>query len=153
MLKCRLITVLCLMGVLYFNGCKQRDNAEPNMITASEVSVGEPALSQIIVYYFHPKFRCPTCQMIEMLAEKTVEAKYPNEIAADRVVWLGINIDEPENREFIETFNLQTSTLVIAEMRLDKIVRWKKLENVWNLINNQDEFAKYIVAEIEQYLE
>jgi len=145
---------LCFLGLA---GCEQNSNAEPNKSTQQFLPAVSPAVeqssTQIIAYYFHPKFRCPTCTMIEAMAKQAVEENYAKEIAADRIVWVPINIDEPGNEEFVKTFNLQTSTLVIAEMESDKLLRFKKLEEVWKLVNDRDKFVEYVTKEINQYLQ
>ena len=149
-----IILIAAVLGLLWLAGCEQNSNAglNPNENAKQSLTVKQSS-TQIIAYYFHPRFRCPTCTMIEAMAKQAVEENYAKEIAADRIVWVPINIDEPGNEEFVKTFNLQTSTLVIAEMELDKLLRWKKLEEVWKLVDNRDKFVEYVTKEIDQYLQ
>jgi PBP1b-binding outer membrane lipoprotein LpoB len=148
-----IILIAAALGFFWFAGCEQNSNARSNSDKSAQMSADEQSSTQIIAYYFHPRFRCPTCTMIEAMAKQAVEEHYTKEIAADRIVWVPINIDEPDNEEFVKTFNLQTSTLVIAEMELDKLLRWKKLEEVWKLVDNRDKFVEYVTKEIDQYLQ
>lgn len=149
--KKKSILIVVPFILLMIGGCERNSNTDLIADADANRSLAVKQSTQIIAYYFHPKFRCPTCTMIEAMAKQTVEEKYAKEIASDRIVWIPINIDEPENRDFVKTFSLQTSTLVIAEMESDKIIRWKKLEDVWNLVNNRDKFTEYVTNEINRY--
>ncbi len=152
--KLSIILITAAFVFLGLAGCERKSDAglNPNENAGRSLS-DEQSSTQIIAYYFHPRFRCPTCTQIQAMAEQAVEENYIEEIAADRLVWVPINIDEPGNEEFVKIFNLETSTLVIAEMDSDKLLRHKKLEEVWELLNNRDEFVGYVRKEIDQYLQ
>ena len=64
-----------------------------------------------------------------------------------------INTDLPENKHFIEDYQLYTKSLVIAEYKDGKQVRWKNLDKVWDYIKDKDAFYEYVRSEIRDYLE
>ncbi|HIJ67579.1 MAG TPA: hypothetical protein HPP51_04765, partial [Planctomycetes bacterium] len=74
-------------------------------------------------------------------------------MADGRLVWLALNIDRAENGGFVEDFQLDTSTLVVADIRSGKCVRWKKLARVWELIGDEAAFTQYVQDEISRYLQ
>ena len=64
-----------------------------------------------------------------------------------------INTDLSENKHFIEDYQLYTRSLVIAEYKDGKQVRWKNLAKVWDYLNDKDAFYEYVRSEIRDCLE
>lgn len=63
-----------------------------------------------------------------------------------------VNTDEPENKHFIEDFQLVTKSVVLAEYHDGKIVRSKNLDKVWQLVRNKDDFIEYVQNEAGAFL-
>ena len=64
-----------------------------------------------------------------------------------------INTDLAENKHFIKDYQLYTKSLIIAEFKDGKQVRWKNLAKVWNYLNDRNKFYEYVQSEIKNYLE
>jgi hypothetical protein len=135
----------------------EANNSDPNR----DVDSGEtPAASRreeitdvkVIVYYFHRTVRCPTCLAIEEQARKAVETGYEEELAAGKLEWHAVNIEEPGNEHFEDDFGLSTSSLVLVEMKGDEVVRWKDLAKVWELVHEEPAFQKYVWTEVTAFL-
>ena len=45
-----------------------------------------------------------------------------------------------------------TKSLVLVEYKDGKQVKWKNIEKVWQLLNNEEAFFNYVKAETEKYL-
>ena len=45
-----------------------------------------------------------------------------------------------------------TRSVVLAEYRDDKIVRWKNLDKVWQLVRDKDAFTSYVQSETREFL-
>lgn len=106
----------------------------------------------VIAFYFHPTFRCPECLDIEALSREAIESGFDRAIENGDLIWIVLNMEEPGAEEFVEEFKLDTSTLVIADMHGGQQTRWKKLEKVWELLNDRDGFVKYVQEEVAAYL-
>ena len=113
---------------------------------------GGEADREIIAYYFHRTIRCPTCLSIESQARDAIRAGFPQEIAAGRLKWLAVDVEEPGNEHFEKDFALEASSLVIVEQREGKNIRWKNLERVWELYEDSDAFRDYVQKEVAAYL-
>lgn len=108
--------------------------------------------SKIIVYYFHGEFRCHSCLRIEELLKKTLNSAFKNELKSGALLWKPLNKEEPQNKHFMKKFALTYNIAVIAEEKDGKIVTWKKLPGVWDHLNDENAFSKYVKDEISRFI-
>jgi hypothetical protein len=111
------------------------------------------APEKFIAFYFHGNFRCTSCRKIEQYSREAIEKFFTEQLKAEKLVFNIINIDLPENKHFVEEYQLYTRSLIIAEFKGGKQVRWKNLNKVWNYLNDRDKFYEYVKSEIKKYLE
>ena len=104
-------------------------------------------------YYFHGNFRCDNCKKIEQYSQEAIEKYFAEELKTKRLTFTIINTDLPGNEHYIEDYQLYTRSLVIAEFKDGKQVRWKNLAKVWDYLNDKDAFYEYVKSEIRNYLE
>lgn len=121
----------------------------PNTSPAPGLAEGSAAPYR--VYYFHRTVRCPSCEKIETLAQAAVEERFADEVAAGRMMWKPLNIDEPQNQHFEDDYKLETQSVVLSELREGKEVRWKNLDKVWDLLDDDAGFAQYVAEEIAAF--
>jgi hypothetical protein len=107
----------------------------------------------LIAYYFHGNFRCDNCRKIEQYSQVAIEKYFVEELKTEKLAFTIINTDLPENKHFIEDYQLYTRSLVIAEYKDGKQVRWKNLAKVWDYLNDKEAFYEYVRSEIRNYLE
>jgi hypothetical protein len=106
----------------------------------------------LVATYFHNTFRCPTCHMIEEQSAAAIQKNFANELKNGTLVWRVINVDEPENKHYIQEYRMYTKHLIISEVKDGKEVRWKDLPDVWTFVRNQEKFEQYVTAEIKDWL-
>lgn len=106
----------------------------------------------ITAYYFHGNFRCVTCRKIEAYTESTVKTNFPTELTSGSLRWEVINTDEPANAHFVNDFSLTTRSVVLTESQGGRLIRWKNLDLIWELVNDEPGFRKYIADETRAYL-
>jgi hypothetical protein len=85
------------------------------------------------------------------LAQKAVEEGFAGELADGRMQWRIINIDEPRNKHFEDDYQLQMQSVIVSEVRGGKETRWKNLEKVWDLLDDEAGFLRYVQDEIRAY--
>ena len=107
---------------------------------------------KVIAYYFHGNFRCVSCVKIETLSRKVVTEGFPEEIKTGRLEFRQVNVDEPQNRHFVEEYELSSKSLVIVELRDGRQVRWQNLEKVWTLLDSEPEFTTYVRDGVSGFL-
>jgi hypothetical protein len=124
--------------------------------TAAQTPPAEPAPARagqkFIAYYFHRTLRCPTCLAIERNAKRSVEQGFAADLKSGRLAWRAVNIEERGNEHFEKDFELESSSLVLAEMKGDHVLRWKNLEQVWELVGNPPRFHEYVQSELRAFM-
>ena len=108
--------------------------------------------SKVIAYYFHGTFRCSTCQTIEKYAKEAIEHYFANELKNGTLEFKSLNVEEAENRHYIQDYQLFSRALVISLVKQDKEVTWKNLTDVWKLVRDKDKFFQYVKDEVEKLL-
>ncbi len=141
----KMVLYLCLIPGLAICGCAMSESA------SGTDGAPAPAASTIHVYYFHLTVRCPSCERIEAWTRKAVEEGFPGELASSTMHWSVLNTDEPQNKHFQDDYHLQAQSVVLSEMRGGKETRWKNLEKVWDLLDSEEKFAKYIQDEVHAF--
>lgn len=123
--------------------------------TAGSGASGKPQQKahQVIAYYFHSTLRCTTCFTMEQFTKEAVTAGFPDELENGQLVLKIVNIDDEGNEHFVKDYQLQTKSVVIVDMKDGAQLRWKNLENIWNLVDDKKAFIQYIQDETRSYLE
>jgi hypothetical protein len=111
------------------------------------------ATKTFVAYYFHGNFRCDNCRKIEQYSREAIDKYFVEELKTKKLTFTIINTDLSENKHFIEDYQLYTRSLVIAEYKDGKQVRWKNLAKVWDYLNDKGAFYEYVRSEIRNYLE
>lgn len=105
--------------------------------------------TEIIAYYFHGKFRCHTCNMIEKYAKEAIESYFRDEIASGKVEFRQVNIQAKGNEHYMKTYQLYAQALVLSLVKDGKEIKSKNLTRIWELARNQKRFSEYVVNEID----
>ena len=108
--------------------------------------------SKVIVYYFHGTFRCTTCQNIEKYSKEAIEHYFPNELKNGKLEFKALNVEEAENRHYIQDYQLFSRALVISLVKQDKEATWKNLTDVWKHVRDKDKFFQYVKDEVDKLL-
>ena len=106
----------------------------------------------VVAIYFHGNVRCATCKKIEAYADEAVQSGFPEALEEGSLAWRVINVDQADNTHFVQDFQLVTRSVVLAEYREGKVVRWENLDQVWQLVRNKDRFVDYIQSETREFL-
>ena len=125
---------------------KQKEEA-PSPLTAVKSQN-----SKLIAYYFHGTFRCTTCRTIEQYSHDAIQMYFAKELGNGSLEFRPVNIEEPENKHFIQDYQLVTKSLVLSLMSNGKETKWKNLADVWKLVRDKDKFFQYVKDEVEKFL-
>lgn len=112
----------------------------------------EPSRTKIVVYYLHTTARCPSCLKIEAYTAAEVTGPLSGPLAAGKLEWKVLNVDEPNNAHFVQDYELYTKSVVVSEMKDGKEVRWKRLDKVWDYLGDRQAFMRYVDDEVRAYL-
>jgi len=108
--------------------------------------------SAIIVYYFHGTVRCPSCTLLEELIRETVEIGFSQELENGRITMQVINVDEQDHEHFVDDYSLSTQSIVLSQIENGKEMRWKNLDQIWTLLEDQGQLWEYLQNEITKFL-
>ena len=142
------VVILWVCAICFLSMGKVAGEAQKSPQSPQKESSGE-----VVAFYFHGNFRCNNCRKIEQYSREAVEKYFAEQFINKTLVFSVINTDLPENAHFIEDYQLYTKSLVIAEFKNGKQVRWKNLTGVWNYLNDREKFYDYVRSEIRAYLE
>ena len=107
---------------------------------------------RFIATYFYTNIRCPSCVTIEQLTEETIKSEFAVQLDSGLLAWRTININEEGNFHFVKDYSLITKSVIISEHENGEEVRWKNLNKVWELLGEEEEFARYLKEEITAFM-
>jgi hypothetical protein len=108
--------------------------------------------SKVIAYYFHGNFRCSTCRTIEKYSGEAIEKYFPKELSTGKLEFRPLNVEEPENKHFIQDYQLVTRSLVLSLVSDGKETKSKNLADVWKLVRDKGKFFQYVKDEVGKFL-
>jgi hypothetical protein len=107
---------------------------------------------RVVAYYFHGRVRCVSCNKIEAISRKGIEAGFADALKDGRLSFLPLNVDEPRNAHFKDDFRLVGQSLVLVEEKDGKTVRWKNMDKVWTLLDDERAFIPYVQQGVVDFL-
>lgn len=113
---------------------------------------GESVDNALVVYYFHGNTRCPTCRAIESQSYETVQADFASQLESGEVVWNVLNYEAPAGADLAKQFDIQVPVVVLARLKGGQVADWKRLDQVWGLVDDKPAFTQYVRDEITQML-
>jgi hypothetical protein len=122
---------------------------------ASDIASGTtPPSYRVIATYFHNTARCVTCRSIEQRSRDTIQTAFAAEIASGRLAWRALNMEEKENEHYAIDYDLPYASLVLAEMDGEREVRFKVLDQTWDLVHKKQPLLEdYVESETRAFLE
>ena len=118
------------------------------VLMVSMLGCGAPEPARTEVVYFHRTVRCPACLTIEDWAKSAVAP----DVEAGRVTWQVLNLDEPGNAQFEDRYGLTAQSVVVREMQGGQETRWENLDKVWDLLEDEAAFTKYVQDEVHAFM-
>ena len=128
-----------------------KDGAEPDVEKTAETGAAAGD-TKLVVYYFHGNARCKTCLTIEMYALEAIETGFPEALRANRIEFLPVNLELPENEHFIDDFKLAARTVVLQKVVDGERKDYHNLHRVWELVGKKDAYIAYVHGETEKFM-
>ena len=125
------------------------------LVCGTSLAADEPANGSsdyVQAFYFHATYRCKTCTTIEQYSRETIEMNFKEQLDKGTLRFAEVNFDEPENRHYLQDYNLTYRSLVLVRCKNGKQATFKNLEKIWQLKDNKADFSKYVKTEIEAFL-
>ncbi len=151
-----LLAVFVIASIIYLIADKNINNkTESNELAAkTEIKSQAPVNKEIVnAYYFHSSIRCYTCNLMERYIRETIAKHFSGQVKDGNLLFESVNIDEPQNKHFIDDYKLHTKTLILSLMKDKKEIKWINCDKIWSLVSDENKFKEYIQVEINKYLE
>jgi hypothetical protein len=116
------------------------------------VVAGPAKANRVVACYFHVTARCTTCRMIQAYTEEALTVGFHDALASGDLEFRPVNIQRPENRHFVQDYQLYARSVVIARFSDGRQTEWKNLENVWDLMESKPAFVSYFRRHVREYL-
>lgn len=133
------------------SGEVKTDAPENSPVPENASSPSQGKADKLIVYYFYNNVRCESCLKIEKFSKGSIEESFAGKLKNGDMEWKMVNVDEPENKHFVDDYKLITKSVVLSEIKDGKEISHKNLDKVWELLGNEDLFKKYITDEINDF--
>lgn len=143
------ILLAVVVSMYAFSSNADSKKVEVNSVVESNVPISD---SKVVAYYFYTTARCISCHKIEQYTKEALEKFFSDEIASGKLDFQMINIDEAQNKHYIQDYKLYTKSVVLSKVSSGKEVEFKNLEKVWHLLGNRDKFYQYIKDETNNFI-
>lgn len=130
---------------------QETKTVNPNIVSDSTVNE-ENATPKTVVYYFHSSKRCMSCNFIEEQTVSAINENFTDQLKNKELEIRIVNVSEPENRHFIDEYELITQSVVLVEKKGNADIRQKKLEEVWDFVGDIEPFKNYIYNETKNFI-
>ena len=146
--------VLVSFGYLALRGSRAaRGWRSPGVAQAASMDTAPAGeAGKVIAYYFHVTVRCTTCRAIESYSKEVIHARFASELAAGRLEWRLVNVQLPENKHYVQDYQLFTKSLVVVRIENGKQKEFKVLNDTWELVGNKAAMQKYVETEVSGFL-
>lgn len=144
--------VLVSIGFDLGKNLTQMQKTSSSVINASkDSSIKDNDISPFVrVYYLHSTFRCATCNSIEKRTKEILDADFKADMAEGLIQWK--TDDFQENEILAKKFDVIASCVVVALVKGDEVISFKRLDDTWTLLDKPSEFDSYIRNNIEKVL-
>jgi len=132
----RLLLAFVLVSVGFAFG---RHSVTP---TAAAARPPERGNDVVMVYYLHAAFRCVTCNTIEKMTRELLDGRFKKELSDGSMVFREVNFQADE--AMAKQFGVVASCVVVAAVKDGRTVDFRRLDEVWTLMNDRNAFDRCV---------
>ena len=141
------ILIALFAAFLVSCGSKNTENKQAVKADTKEQCLSMTETSIVNVYYFHGKQRCKTCIAIENVTKNTIADNYKDN---PNVRYVEVNIDEAQNKDLVEKYEIAFSSLIIV--KADNATDLTE-QAFANAVNSPDILTKLIKHEVNKHID
>jgi hypothetical protein len=123
-----------------------------NSVSRDRPMAGHPVRQgeYVAVYYLHSTYRCVTCNTIEKMTRALLDKSYSRDLAEGKILWLEADFQADESLS--RQFEVVASCVVVAVLKDGRVTDYKRLDDVWTLMNDTQAFNLYVSETIDSAL-
>lgn len=115
-------------------------------------TVASAQTPRFVVYYFHGNVRCATCRKLEAYSEEAITTGFADQLERGALAYRAVNIDEDQNKHFIQDFQLTNKSVVVVEYREGEVARFENLNEIWQRVRDKDDFLEYVRSSTREFI-
>ena len=128
-------------------------NASGTLVSTSHASpIARQKPDRIVVNYFYSNTRCPTCRAIESQTHDVIQTRFVSLLQDGTIAWQTMNYEEQQNAALMKKFEIVMPVVVLTRFDDGELVQWKRLDEVWGIVNDEPAFAEFIQQQISTML-
>jgi hypothetical protein len=104
------------------------------------------------VYNFHRRFRCPECVKTEYIVHKALKRYFSYELESGEITWQVIDVSIKRNQHYLADYGFIYNTVIVVDERSGKDVRFKNLEKIYDIMEDEEASVEFVRREVEEYL-
>jgi thiol-disulfide isomerase/thioredoxin len=124
-----------------------------------DYAISRPALAadkpsdRVVVMYFHRTHPCPTCRKMSAFTEEAVKNGFAEQMKSGKVEYHYIDFQDENNAELVKGYSIERPTLIVAQVVDNKVKEHKNLGDIWDKVDDKDDFVKYVRENVKKYTE
>jgi hypothetical protein len=129
--------------------------AETKTLEGPAAVIATPAVEKgkVVLYYLHSTGRCSNCILMEKYSKEAVDMYFQKQLKNGELEFHVFNVDDPENRHYVQDYQLMTKSLVVTLVKGGKELKYENLKGIWDYLRDQNAFHGYVKANVEKYLQ
>lgn len=145
--------LLLILSLNWVISCKNGSNQQLSENKSDSTTIGINSNTKLEVIYFHATHRCVTCNAVEKHTKAVLNERFDKELKNGIIIFRSINIDESENLEITEKFQISFSTLLLINHQNGKEEVTDFTETAFqNAKNDSKKYADLFEKEIQKLL-
>jgi cytochrome c-type biogenesis protein len=146
-----LLAVCIVLLLLIMPGFARAVNSQDKTTEKTDISIPPKEVEKVEVLYFHPRFRCVSCNNVEKFAREVTRDEFAKEMKNGKLVFKSLEIDDPKNKELVRELGVTGSSLYVVASGKGKREH-AEIKSVWLHWNNPEKCKDIITSELNSVL-
>jgi len=146
-----LLSICIILLALFLPGSARAVEKQEKSTGKSDISIPHEDVEKVEVLYFHPRFRCVSCNAVEKYAKEVTKDEFAKEMKDGKLVFKSLDIDDSKNKKLIQELGVTGSSLYIVASG-DGKREHVEIKNVWLHWNNPEKCKNIIESELNSVL-
>ncbi len=132
---------------------KHSFNSRDNKKTLNPAKKQAQQKSQTVrLLFLQSPYPCENCDKIKKLTKIALQGQFSHEKSKYIFSYQIINTGLDKNAYLIKEYSIKRSELILQKMNNKRVQEWKTLWKVYWFLDKPQQFKKYIITEIKNYL-
>jgi hypothetical protein len=89
---------------------------------------------------------------MEKYSREAIETNFQDAVAAGKLEFKAVNVEEGGNEYFVQDYQLYTKALILSMVQDGNEIKHKNLDQIWQLARNKQKFMDYVVNEVNEFM-